>query len=198
MNMTGGELTFFPPPRDATVQQRVHERWAVKTGGGPDANLIDASAVTLTTIASLISQPAPSAWPPAGRVKGVETTIWELDVILVGYQLEQDQDYHLVLADQAKNTMIAEIPDPALVDASSLFKAQIVSSRQAFDGHFGLQMQALRALAQPGAPAPMIVQVAVPVHVTGPGFFDFIHGQTGVAPNGIELHPVLNIQFPAP
>jgi hypothetical protein len=27
--------------------------------------------------------------------------------------------------------------------------------------------------------------------VTGVGFFDIIHGQTGVAPNGIELHPVL-------
>jgi hypothetical protein len=27
--------------------------------------------------------------------------------------------------------------------------------------------------------------------VTGVGFFDVIHGQTGVAPNGIELHPVL-------
>jgi hypothetical protein len=34
-------------------------------------------------------------------------------------------------------------------------------------------------------------------HLTGKatirsiGFFDFLHGQTGVAPNGIELHPVL-------
>jgi len=27
--------------------------------------------------------------------------------------------------------------------------------------------------------------------VTGVGFFDFLHGQTGVAPNGIELHPVI-------
>jgi hypothetical protein len=27
--------------------------------------------------------------------------------------------------------------------------------------------------------------------VTGVAFFDFLHGQTGVAPNGIELHPVL-------
>jgi hypothetical protein len=27
--------------------------------------------------------------------------------------------------------------------------------------------------------------------VTGVGFFDFPHGQTGVAPNAIELHPVL-------
>jgi hypothetical protein len=33
--------------------------------------------------------------------------------------------------------------------------------------------------------------------VTGVGFFDFIHGQTGVAPNGIELHPILNIAFTA-
>lgn len=28
--------------------------------------------------------------------------------------------------------------------------------------------------------------------VTGVGFFDVIHGQTGVAPNGIELHPVVS------
>ncbi len=35
----------------------------------------------------------------------------------------------------------------------------------------------------------------VPVTVTGVGFFDFLHGQTGVAPNGIELHAVLDVQF---
>jgi hypothetical protein len=28
--------------------------------------------------------------------------------------------------------------------------------------------------------------------LTGVGFFDIIHGQTGFAPNGIELHPVLS------
>jgi hypothetical protein len=27
--------------------------------------------------------------------------------------------------------------------------------------------------------------------VTGVAFFDFQHGQTGVAPNAIELHPIL-------
>ena len=32
--------------------------------------------------------------------------------------------------------------------------------------------------------------------VTGVGFFDAVHGQSGVAPNtGIELHPVLKIEF---
>jgi hypothetical protein len=31
--------------------------------------------------------------------------------------------------------------------------------------------------------------------VQGIGFFDFAHGQDGVAPNAIELHPVLSIVF---
>jgi hypothetical protein len=35
----------------------------------------------------------------------------------------------------------------------------------------------------------------VPVTVTGIAFFDTIHGQEGIAPNGIELHPVLSIDF---
>jgi hypothetical protein len=35
----------------------------------------------------------------------------------------------------------------------------------------------------------------IPVRVKGVGFFDFEHGQTGIAPNGIELHPVLDIDF---
>jgi hypothetical protein len=26
----------------------------------------------------------------------------------------------------------------------------------------------------------------------GVAFFDYLHGQTGVAPNGIELHPILD------
>jgi hypothetical protein len=30
--------------------------------------------------------------------------------------------------------------------------------------------------------------------VTGVAFFDYDHGQTGVAPNAIELHPVLGFR----
>jgi hypothetical protein len=30
--------------------------------------------------------------------------------------------------------------------------------------------------------------------VTGVAFFDFDHGQTGVAPNAIELHPILRFR----
>ena len=42
-----------------------------------------------------------------------------------------------------------------------------------------------------GLPVPVSPATIV---VTGIGFFDFLHGQTGAAPNGIELHPVLNIE----
>jgi len=35
----------------------------------------------------------------------------------------------------------------------------------------------------------------IPVQIKGRGMFDFLHGQTGVAPNGIELHPVLGVYF---
>jgi len=34
-----------------------------------------------------------------------------------------------------------------------------------------------------------------PVEITGIGFFDRPHGQTGRAPNNIEIHPILSIQF---
>ena len=31
------------------------------------------------------------------------------------------------------------------------------------------------------------------IAVSGVGFFDRIHAQDGVAPNGVELHPVLSV-----
>ena len=34
----------------------------------------------------------------------------------------------------------------------------------------------------------------VPVQIVGVGMFDFLHGQTGVAPNAFELHPVLSFR----
>ncbi len=174
----------------------VHERWAVKTGSDPDAHSIDAKKVTPTTIAALRSVPVPAdirhARNPDG---GVETTVWAIDATLVGYKLEGDQDYHLVLADANNQTMIAEIPDPTAVDASSPFLAKITAARKGFSDRFHVQIAALAELVV-GNEVPMIVGTRVPVHVEGIGLFDFIHGQTGVAPNGVELHPVLSITFP--
>jgi hypothetical protein len=38
------------------------------------------------------------------------------------------------------------------------------------------------------------VQLCARARVTGVAFFDFDHGQTGVAPNAIELHPILGFR----
>jgi hypothetical protein len=39
--------------------------------------------------------------------------------------------------------------------------------------------------------ARQFVRLCAGAAVTGVAFFDFKHGQTGVAPNAIELHPIL-------
>jgi hypothetical protein len=200
MTESSAPLTLSPSPRDDALEAQVHIRWDVKTGSDPVAKQIDRGNVSQTSIAELLSAKAPETWPPDRRVEGVETTVWELnrsDTTLVGYKHEQDGDYHLVISDANGQTMIAEIPDPAAVDPGSSFLDLITSARTTFGGRFGLQLKALDALAsaQPGMSAAMIIQVSFPVSIKGIGFFDFVHGQSGVAPNGIELHPVLGIEF---
>jgi hypothetical protein len=54
--------------------------------------------------------------------------------------------------------------------------------------------RSLSELIEGGEPFAMAVD-PTPVKVTGVGFFDRVHGQNGVAPNGVELHPLLNIEF---
>lgn len=200
MAVSPGAFTLSPAPRDDAVQAKVHVRWDIKTGADAAANGLDPAQASQTTVAELRSAEAPAPWPPPGRYQDVENTVWQLakaDTTLVGYKHETDGDYHLVLSDSSGNTMIAEIPDPADVDPGSTFVGAITAARQAFSDQFGVQLRALDAMAaaEPDTSAPMIVQVSVPVTVTGIGFFDFVHGQAGVAPNGVELHPVLAIDF---
>ena len=159
------------------------ERWSVKTGTDADANLINLQSITQTTIATLVAQPAPSSLPSNNRIQPTETTVFQLHATLTEFKLENDSDYHLVLSDGASHTMIAEIPDPACVGSSSPLLSQIKSARSEFDARY--------------TPTGSFQTANVPVTVTGVGFFDFLHGQAGVAPNGIELHAVLDVQFGA-
>ena len=45
-----------------------------------------------------------------------------------------------------------------------------------------------------GEDVPM-TKVGASAAIVGVGFFDSDHGQTGVAPNAIEIHPILSITF---
>ena len=76
--------------------------------------------------------------------------------------------------------MIVEMPHPDCVGATSPFKAAISAARSALDQDIPSDNQLKTA--------------SIPVRVYGVGF-DSLHGQIGVAPNGIELHPVLRIEF---
>jgi hypothetical protein len=157
------------------------ERWSVKTGTDANAGLINLQSTTQTTIASLISLLAPTTLPANNRIQPTETTVFQLHATLIEYKLEGDSDYHLVLSDGSGNTMISEIPSPSCVGSSSVLLSGIQNARSEFDAQYTTTSSFQTA--------------NVPVTITGVGFFDFLHGQTGVAPNGIELHAVLDIQF---
>ena len=153
------------------------ERWAVKTGTDPGASKVDQTPVP-ATVANLVAMTAPKN--PLPRVAPTEDTTYQVAATLTEFKTEADSDYHLVLSSGAK-TMIAEIASPTCVTGGPL-QAGIANARAEFDARLMSSTSRFQ-------------KVNVPVTVTGVGFFDRIHGQTGVAPNGIELHPVLDIQF---
>ena len=110
-----------------------------------------------------------------------ETTIDELkDVVLTELKLEADSDYHLVISD-GTHTMIAEIPYPLTCAATSTWACFISRARSEVDAMFNVT-------TTPQFPSATVT-------VRGVGFFDAQHGQNGVAPNAIELHPVLELCF---
>jgi hypothetical protein len=81
--------------------------------------------------------------------------------------------------------MIIEPPDPSCSAAcASNFGNYYSAVRTKLSNCFGAPSTSFKSFPS-----------GVVVDVTGVPEFDALHGQTGVAPNGIELHPVLNINF---
>jgi hypothetical protein len=117
-----------------------------------------------TTVAWLTSRPAPDG-VPAVRLP-LERRIFQVVGAVTLVRHEDDSDFHVVLVGGGRH-MIVETPAPACAArATPLRRRQMKQARQA-------------------------VRVCAKARVTGVAFFDAIHGQTGVAANGIELHPVL-------
>jgi len=144
------------------------------------------------------------------RAVPTETTIWRLTALITGVKLEQDGDYHLVLQGQnAKTTMIGEIPnpDPAYV-GNPEWLAEIKTARDTMDKFLGGPLAPVDFAPEDMGPpteerpsgaepdeAPSMTSVGKKATITGVGFFDSSHGQTGVAPTAIELHPIFSIVF---
>ena len=118
-----------------------------------------------TTVAYLTSLPRPAHLPPARRLP-FEHRIFTVVARVTLDRTEADLDHHLVLRSGSR-TMIAETPSPLCTKGATAYRRR--------------QMSGSRTLAR----------ICRRARIGGVAFFDFIHGQTGVALNGIELHPVL-------
>lgn len=158
------------------------ERWAVKTMTDARAGEVDLHP-RATTIGALRSLPAPHIAPRSPRQAGERFT-YRVTAHLVEMKLEADSDIHLVVADPASGrTMIAEFPASyCTVGASALLRRDMTASRDAL----------IAACGDPSASS--FHDLHGSGTLTGVAFFDVLHGQTGVAPNGIELHPVLRLR----
>jgi hypothetical protein len=155
------------------------ERWPVKTLADPDAPHVNLKPKS-TTIAKLRKLTVVIGIEGTRGI-GTERTTFRVHARLVEFKFEADSDIHLVIADpRTGETMIGEFP------AASCDHGALPGVRNK------IQKARVALVHACGFPPNSSYQ---PIHGTatidGVGFFDRIHGQAGVAPNGIELHPVL-------
>ena len=163
------------------------ERWPVKTLSDPKVGDVNFTPHD-TSIGRLRNRRDPHTKPSTPRLDGVETTTFRVKVRLIEFKREDDKDIHLVVSvpSARSKTMIVEFPDTSCNGASSSpKKSQMAKARSDLTKACG---------AVPG-PSSDFADLKGTATVTGVGFFDVKHGtpQTGVAPNNIELHPVLKV-----
>ena len=78
-------------------------------------------------------------------------------------------------------TVESALPVPSLLKTTSPWYCLITRARAAIDAKYAVDATGID---------PQVVATIV-----GAGFFDDEHGQTGAAPNNIEIHAVLGICF---
>jgi len=163
-------------------------RWGVKTGTDQDVGKVNL-VPEVTTIQTLISLPTPSVSYCKRQPAELET--YELENVTLKFErLETDSDYHLIASDGSGHSMLVEVPYPGCVGHKSCtsgtpWRCAITHARAAVDAK------------NPGAKSYAQLGTAT---VVGVGFFDTFelsskYPPTGMAPNGVELHPVLAICF---
>lgn len=157
-------------------------RWDVKTLTDKDASLINKKAIH-TTITDLIKfDPGKSIRLKTPRF-GIEFNTYEITCKIKYWIREDDGDLHLVLVDvkDSTKTMIGEIPNlscDSIAVKTNKNNKNFVSAEQEF-----LKYALKKHMVKDGV-----------YQVKGIGFFDKKHGQKGLAPNGIEIHPILKIR----
>ena len=129
-----------------------------------------------TTIAALRALKAPLSLG-SSRIGPVELGTYRVHARLVEFKLEEDSDVHLVVADPSTGgTMIVEFPASSCLSGTlAKVKQRIAGARAALVG----------ACGQPSS--THFTHLSGTATITGVGFWDFKHGQAGVAQG---LHPL--------
>ena len=160
------------------------ERWSIKTLSDRDTIKIDFTKTTPSSVHEQVQ-----LHPPSKKTYRLdnESIVYSIDCLIVGYKKERnDQDVHIVIQDAVtKEFMVAEIPSYICTEVLHTSRSQRYRDLQDwFRYNIGKPKTKFIYLKNP-----------IAVTITGLGFFDFCHGQKGMASNGREIHPVLSIQI---
>ncbi len=172
-----------------TLDAQVY-RWSVKTltdTVGQRIYHINPIQDSISRLADTNLNPRPSKYQ---LNKGKRANAEKVKVTFIAYILatgiEDDGDYHLVMEDLRNGTtLIAEIPNPEsenLLDFKNL-KQDFSNARNEIDTKIGKPSNSVKNLRK-----------KMKVCVTGFIFFDKMAHGKGHALNGIEIHPVLEIE----
>ena len=197
--------------RQQWVRSAVHakcgtERWPVKTLGDADVAKVAFDRPVTSSVLALRALPAPfpagQSGPQDRRLAPVELTVYTVTAKLIGSKVETDNDIHLVIADPSDHnaTMIVEFPKRECAETrNQALLARMEAARSAVLTIAPplVQRMAMGAAIPPEAidpqtGRPRLHPMQGTARITGVGFFDRVHGQDGVAPNAVELHPVLD------
>ena len=181
------------------------QRWRTKTLDDVDEHLINWTP-QLLTVTQLTQLPVPSGFnengpggSDNGRFSPYEEEVFTVRALLITRKHETgssgDDDYHVEVSDpnNPAATLVTEAPHGLCTYAcASGFGPKYDAIRNWLDTCFGAASSSFQAF-----PAGVIV------NMTGVGFFDGLHGQTGAlanpAPNGgssnFELHPIVYMEF---
>jgi len=159
------------------------ERWDIKTLSDKDTIDIDFFKITKSTVQEQQQLIAPHK--KTNRLES-EKQVYSIDCFVVAYKKElNDKDIHLIIKDiNTAETMVVEIPNYACIEIQKTSRAEAFRNlEQWFINNIGRPTTKIK-----------YVKKQILITIIGVGFFDFIHGQTGGARNGREIHPVLSIK----
>ena len=160
------------------------ERWAEKVFTDAVASHIDFAHPHNSSVTYLCSLPTITPTTYQARIEPNEDSVYTIICNITEFRPESDSDCHVVVTD-GTNTMICEVPDVGCSSVSPSPKAKEFSICRAWI-HKNL-----------GYTINTSVSIA-PVIITGVAYYDPPHGQSGAAPNNLELHGVISIGFYTP